>query len=80
MKKETQELIDKILEEAKQEEIRFDEMLKDENVPQERKDYIIRMREEIEKQRIKDNEYIEANKGKKILRYNTETFLPIFEE
>ena len=80
MKKETQELIDKILEEAKQEEIRFDEMLKDENFPQDLKDDVIRLREEIKKQHIKDNEYIEANKGKKILRYDLDTFLPIFEE
>jgi hypothetical protein len=80
MKKETQELIDKILEEAKQDEIRIEETLNDENIPQDLKDSINKIREKIEKQRIKDNEYIEANKGKKILRYNLDTFLPIFEQ
>jgi hypothetical protein len=36
-----------------------------------------RYREESDKEY---NDYIEKNKGKKIVRYSTETFWPIFED
>jgi hypothetical protein len=62
---------------AKQYEEEINELLNDENFPQDLKGEIIKLRNDSDKEHER---FMEANKGKKIVGYNEETFMPIFEK
>jgi hypothetical protein len=63
----------------KHEQIR-QEMLNDVSLPQEMKEELVKLNQEFEEQRLKDEKYIEDNKHRKILGYNPDTFMPIYED
>lgn len=60
------------------------EILSDPDLPQTIKDDFIEFLKKLykkhEEQQKEYEKYIEQNKGKKIVRYDSETFLPIFED
>ena len=63
----------------KHEQIR-EEMLDDGSLPQEMKEELVKLKQEFEEQRLKDEKYIEDNKHRKIVGYNPENFMPIYED
>lgn len=74
-----QELISKSKEiEIKMENF-WDNILNDPDVPQDMKDYIIEDREKLKKNAEDYQKYLEENKHRKIIGYNSETFEPIYE-
>lgn len=73
------------LEKHKRENDKFyDDFFNDENVPNELKEELKKLRERIQEEneilKKEFNEFMKKNKGRKILRYDVETFMPIFEE
>ena len=76
--------INKIIEDGfklaqKHEQIR-EEMLDDGSLPQEMKEELVKLKQEFEEQHLKDEKYIEDNKHRKIVGYNPENFMPIYED
>ena len=63
----------------KHEQIR-QEMLDDDSLPQEMKEELVKLNQEFELQRLKDEKYIDDNKHRKIVGYNSENFIPIYED
>jgi len=63
----------------KHEQIR-EEMFDDGYLPQEMKEELVKLKQDFEEQRLKDEKYIEDNKHRKIVGYNPENFMPIFED
>ena len=76
--------INKIIEDGfklaqKHEQIR-QEMLDSDSLPQEMKKELLKLNQEFEEQRLKEEKYIEDNKHRKIVGYNPENFMPIYED
>lgn len=63
----------------KHEQIR-QEMLDNDSLPQEMKEELLKLNQEFEEQPLKDEKYIEDNKHRKIVGYNPENFIPIYED
>ena len=63
----------------KHEQIR-EEMLDDGSLPQEMKEELVKLKQEFEEQHLKDEKYIEDNKHRKIVGYNPENLMPIYED
>ena len=63
----------------KHEQIR-QEMLDDDSLPKEMKEELVKLNQEFEVQRLKDEKYIDDNKHRKIVEYNLENFMPIYED
>lgn len=63
----------------KHEQIR-QEMLDDDSSPKEMKEELVKLNQEFEVQRLKDEKYIDDNKHRKIVGYNLENFMPIYED
>ena len=56
------------------------EMLDSDYLPQEMKEELLKLNQEFEEQRLKEEKYIEDNKHRKIVGYNLENFMPIYED
>lgn len=78
MKKDITKEIEKSFELAKAQEKLRSEILKNEIIPQELKDGLIKLKEKFEQQRIDDEKFIEDNKHRKIIGYDS-SFMPIYE-
>jgi hypothetical protein len=68
------------LERINQNEMKINELLNDNSFPQGLREAILKTREDFELEKLEHERFMEANKGKKIIRYDLETFMPIFEE
>ena len=55
-------------------------ILNDDSIPRELKFKLIQINKEFEEQRLKDEKYIEDNKHRKVIGYNPENFMPIYED
>lgn len=55
------------------------EILNDSEIPEELKNGLIEIIERHKKEDVQLEKYLEANKHRKIIGYDTETFLPIYE-
>lgn len=64
--------------EAKMENF-WNDIFNDPDVPQDIKDRIIEDREKLKKNAEEYEKYLEENKHRKIIGYNSETFEPIYE-
>ena len=60
-------------------EIAINEIMNDPDIPQDLKDKFSKIREESKKEQEKYEKYLEENKHRKIIGYNTENFEPIYE-
>ena len=60
-------------------EIAINEIMNDPDIPQDLKDKFSKIREESKKEQEKYKKYLEENKHRKIIGYNTENFEPIYE-
>ena len=80
MKMDIDELLKRALNIIKKHEEATNEFFNDESFPKELKEGLIKIREESE-QHFKEYEaYMEQNKDRKIIGYNPDDFMPIFEE
>ena len=60
-------------------EIAINEIMNGPDIPQELKDKFSKIREESKKEQEKYEKYLEENKHRKIIGYNTVNFEPIYE-
>ena len=60
-------------------EIAINEIMNDPDIPQDLKDKFSKIREESKKEQEKYEKYLEENKHRKIIGYNTENIEPIYE-
>ena len=83
-KKSITELLEKSEELKRKHEKEYQELINNENIPIDVRNKLKEIHEKLDKEMIEYNEdyqkYLDANKGKKILRYDVETFMPIFED
>ena len=55
------------------------EILNHQDLPQSLKDEIIKLNQKLENDKLEHRKYLEENKHRKIIGYNIETFMPIYE-
>ena len=80
MEKDINKMIEDGFKLAQKHEQIIQEILSDDSLPQEMKEELVKINQEFEEQRLKDEKYIEDNKHRKIVGYNPENFMPIYEE
>ena len=80
MKTGINELLKKANEIIRKHEEVTNEIFNDESFPKDLKEALIKLREESEQHRKDYEAYIEQNKQRKIIGYNSENFVPIFED
>lgn len=80
MEKDINKMIEEGFELAKRTEQLRQEMLNNNSLPQEMKDELIKMDEEFQQQRLKEEKYLQDNKHRKIVAYNPDNFMPIYED
>lgn len=80
MKKDINKMIEDGFKLAQKHEQIREEMLDDGSLPQEMKEELVKLKQKFEEQRSKDEKYMEDNKHIKIVGYNPENFMPIYED
>jgi hypothetical protein len=80
MSKDINKMIEEGFELAKKHDQLRQELLNNPTLPQEMLEVLKELEGEIQEQGLRDEEYIEKNKHRKIIGYDSETFMPIYED